>query len=93
MSDIALAYANTDNASQALSFIHRARGIDKGNVNYVYAEAEVYAILGHTDDALKSLRQALEEHYPAQFAAGDEDLHSLNGKPEFAALIKEYSAK
>jgi eukaryotic-like serine/threonine-protein kinase len=91
MTDIALAYANTGNATQALSFIRQARGIDKGGVNSVYAEAEVDAILGHTNDALDSLRQALEKHYPAQFAASDEDLKSLNTTPQFAALMKQYS--
>jgi tetratricopeptide (TPR) repeat protein/predicted Ser/Thr protein kinase len=93
MTDIALAYANNGNATQAFSFIRQARGIDKGNVNYVYAEAEVDAISGHTSEALDCLRQALQKHYPAQFAAGDEDLKNLNGRPEFAAMIKEYSGK
>lgn len=91
MTDIALAYANTGNPSQALSFIHQARGIDKSNVNYLYAEAEVDAILGHTNDALDSLRQALEKHYPARFAASDEDLRNLDTTPQFTGLIREYS--
>jgi eukaryotic-like serine/threonine-protein kinase len=93
MTDVALAYANTGNANQALTFIRRARAIDGTNVNYLYAQAEVDAMLGHTNDALDSLRQALEKHYPAQFAEGDEDLKSLKASPQFAAMIKEYSTK
>jgi hypothetical protein len=42
---------------------------------------------------LKLLREAFEKHYPAEFAAGDEDLKNLNGNPEFASLIKQYSQK
>jgi eukaryotic-like serine/threonine-protein kinase len=93
MSDIALAYAKSGNAAEALSFIRQARGIDKDNVSYVYAEAEVNAILGRTSAALNSLRMALEKHYPAEYAVGDEDLKSLNGEPEFAALIKQYTTR
>lgn len=91
MSDIALAYAKTGNATEALNFIRQARGIDKGNVSYIYAQAEISAILGHTADALSCLRQALEKHYPAEYAAGDEDLKNLNGQPEFKSLLKQYA--
>ncbi|MGH9717950.1 MAG: protein kinase domain-containing protein [Candidatus Acidiferrales bacterium] len=92
MVDIALSYAKTGNASQALSFIRQARGIDKGNVDYIYAEAEIDATLGRTSDALSCLREALVKHYPAQYAAGDEDLKNLNGNPSFTLLINQYSS-
>ncbi len=92
MSDIALSYAKTGSAPQALDFIRQARGIDKGNVSYVYAQAEIDAILGRKSDALSTLREALEKHYPAEYAAGDEDLKSLTADPEFTVLIKQYSA-
>ncbi|HTU32304.1 MAG TPA: tetratricopeptide repeat protein [Candidatus Acidoferrum sp.] len=93
MVDIGLSYAKTGNASQALKFIRQARSIDKTNVDYIYAEAQVYAILKQIPEALKSLREALERHYPAEFAAGDDDLKNLNGNSEFAQLIKEHSGK
>jgi serine/threonine protein kinase/tetratricopeptide (TPR) repeat protein/TolB-like protein len=90
MSDIALAYANTGNATEALNFIRQARGVDKENVSYVYAQAEISAILGHNGDAMSYLREALEKHYPAEYAAGDADLKTLSGEPEFRALIQQY---
>ncbi len=93
MVDIALSYAKTGNAAEALSFIRQARGIDKGNVNYIYAEAEIDATLGRATDALSCLRDALEKHYPAEYAAGDEDLKNLAGNPQFTLLIKQYSNK
>jgi len=92
MVDIALCYAKTGNATQALTFIRQARAIDKGNVNYIYAEAEIDATLGKTELALNNLHEALEKHYPAEYAAGDEDLKNLNADPEFKALLKEYSS-
>jgi tetratricopeptide (TPR) repeat protein/TolB-like protein len=93
MGEVALAYAKTGNAPEAQKFIRQARGIDKNNVNYIYYEAQIDAVLGRSAEALKVLREALEKHYPAEFAAGDEDLKNLNGNPEFTNLIKQYSQK
>jgi eukaryotic-like serine/threonine-protein kinase len=93
MAEIALAYAKIGNAQEAMSSIRRALAIDHNNVDCMYTEAEIEAILGHTNDALKALRAALEKHYPADYAEGDPDLASLQGNPEFAELIKKYSAK
>ena len=46
MTQMAISYAKTGNANEADSFIRRARAIDKGNVNYIYNEAQINAILG-----------------------------------------------
>ncbi|HVA72693.1 MAG TPA: tetratricopeptide repeat protein [Candidatus Limnocylindrales bacterium] len=93
MAQIALSYAKIGNAQQAQAFIRRARGIDKNNVEYMYDEAEVNALLGRQDDALKALRAAFEKHYPAEYAAGDPELENLQKNPEFGTLIKEYARK
>lgn len=93
MSELALSYANLGNSQQAETFIKRARAIDKNSVDYIYSEAEVFALLGRTDDALKALKDALEKHYPAESAEQDVELDSLRENPEFAALIKEYIGK
>ncbi len=90
---IALCYAGMGNASDAEKFIRQARGIDKNNVNYIYYEAEISALVGRSSEALKSLQEALEKHYPAEYAAGDLDLASLSGDPKFTSLIKQYSEK
>jgi tetratricopeptide (TPR) repeat protein len=90
---MALSYAKIGNAQEAQNFIRQARGIDKNNVSYIYYEGEIDALLGRSAESLKVLREAFEKHYPAEFAAGDEDLGSLRDNPEFANLIKEYSQK
>jgi len=92
MDDIALSYAKIGDSNKAGSFIRRARAIDKNNVNYIYATAQINAILGRKSDALKALQESLEKHYPAEYAAGDADLESLRGDPQFMELIKKYSA-
>jgi tetratricopeptide (TPR) repeat protein/TolB-like protein/predicted Ser/Thr protein kinase len=91
--EIALAYAKIGNAPEAQKFIRQARGIDKNNVDYIYYEAQIDAVLGRSAEALKLLREAFEKHYSAEYAAGDEDLKNLNGNPEFTSLIKQYSQK
>jgi eukaryotic-like serine/threonine-protein kinase len=93
LSEIALSYAKIGKAPEAQKFIRQARGIDKSNVSYIYVEAQIDALLGRSAESLKLLREALEKHYPADFAAGDEDLKNLNGNAEFTNLIKQYSEK
>jgi eukaryotic-like serine/threonine-protein kinase len=93
MAEIALAYAKTGNAQEAQNLIKRVRTIDKNNVNYIYEEAVIDALLGRTADALKVLEEALQKHYPADFVAGDPDLGSLQKNPEFLSLIKRYAEK
>ena len=93
MVDMALSYAKVGNAREAQNFIREARGIDKNNVSYIYAEAQTDALLGRSAEALKVLREAFEKHYPTEFAAGDEDLRSLNSNTEFTSLIRRYSEK
>jgi eukaryotic-like serine/threonine-protein kinase len=93
MAQMALSYAKIGNVQQAESFIRRVRAIDKNNVSYIYDEAEIDAWSGQTTQALVSLREAFEKHYPAEYAAGDPELESLRNNPEFAHLIKQYSAK
>jgi eukaryotic-like serine/threonine-protein kinase len=93
MAQIALSYAKTGNAAQANDFIKRARAIDATNVNYMYDDAEIKALVGRPSEALHVLQQALEAHYPAEFADGDPELSSIKQDPAFRALIKKYAAK
>jgi serine/threonine protein kinase/tetratricopeptide (TPR) repeat protein len=93
MSEIALCYANLGDSQKAETFIKRAQTIDKKNVQYVYIQAEIYALTGKTTDALKVLQDSLERHFPAESADRDVTLDSLRANPEFGALIKKYAAK
>jgi tetratricopeptide (TPR) repeat protein len=93
MSEIALSYAKIGKAPEAQKLIRQARGIDKSSVSYIYAEAQIDALLGRSSESLKLLREALEKHFPAEAAATDSDLDSLHSSPEFNDLIKKYSAK
>lgn len=89
---IALAYAKIGKAREADDFMARARAIDKKNVTYIYDQARLNALLGRNKEALKSLREAMENHYPCQYVAGDPDLSSLQNTDEFKALVAKCSA-
>jgi serine/threonine protein kinase/tetratricopeptide (TPR) repeat protein/TolB-like protein len=96
MSEMALSYAKIGNASEARKFIQQARGIDKNNVSYIYYQADIEALLGAPDAAMTALREALQKHYPAEYAADDQDLQNLRGpktNQEFTSLIQQYSKK
>lgn len=93
MAQMALSYAKIGDAEQADRFIGRARSINNSNVDYIYFEAEINAILNRPTVALKALREAFEKHYPAEFAGGEPDLQNLQKNPEFTALLKQYAEK
>ncbi len=93
MAQIAIAYAKIGNGAQAEDYIKRARAIDKNNVNYIYTDALILAVLGKTNESLKALQEALKKHYPADYAAAEPDLQILKSNPQFAALLKQYSRK
>lgn len=92
MAQIALSYAKIGNAQQAHVFIGHARTIAENNVDYIYDEAEIDAILNRQDDALRVLREAFEKHYPPGYASDDPEFENLRNNPKFAALIKQFSA-
>lgn len=93
MAQVALSYAKTGNAAQAQEFIKRARAADPSNVNYIYDDAEILTLSGKPAEGLNALQEALEKHYPAEFASGDPELSTLQKDPRFTALIKKYSTK
>lgn len=93
MAQIALSYAKIGNAQQADAFIGRARSLARNNVDYIYDQAEIEAILDRQDSALTALREAFEKHYPVDYASGDQELENLQNNPKFVALIKQFSSK
>jgi tetratricopeptide (TPR) repeat protein len=93
MAQIALSYAKTGDSKQASDFLRRARTIDKENVEYIYDEAMIDALANRTADAFKSLEEALQKNYPAEAAAGDPELGSIQRDPRFNTLIQKYSKK
>ena len=91
MGSLALYYAKKGDSRQAEDFIRRARTINPADLNLIYQEAVVYAVNNSTDQALKSLREALKKGYSLKEAMSDPELGSLQSRPEFSKLVKEFS--
>jgi tetratricopeptide (TPR) repeat protein len=83
MGDLGLLYAKKGDAENALQYTNQARAISPDDVYLIYSEAMVKTMIGKPEDALKSLRLALEKGYPAQEAWNDPELQKLQALPQF----------
>ena len=92
LSSLALYYAKKGDAARASDFIRRARSIDKANVDFMYSQAVVDTLAGRNQDAIRSLRAALEKGYGLTNALGDPELTKLAALPEFKRLEADFSS-
>jgi hypothetical protein len=93
MGDVAVYYAKKGDARNALQYIQQARSINAEDLQLMYWEVVVRALVGKPEDALKPLRLALQKGYPAQEAWNDPELQKLQALPQFARLVKEFTPK
>jgi eukaryotic-like serine/threonine-protein kinase len=93
MGDLALYYAKKGDAHNAQQYIQQARTITPDEVYLIYSDAVVKALAGKPEDALRTLRLALEKGYPAQEAWNDPELQKLQALPQFSQLVNEFSKK
>jgi eukaryotic-like serine/threonine-protein kinase len=93
MGSLAVYFAKKGDSTQALQFIGRARSIDPTNNQLMYYEAEVQALANRPQEALKSLKEAFQKGYSPEDARNDPELKSLEGRPEFDKLLKEFGGK
>jgi len=93
MGDLGLLYAKKGDAANALQYTSQARSISPDDVQLMYSEAQVKTLIGKPEEALKSLRLALEKGYSAQEAWSDPELQKLQALPQFSQLVKQYTKK
>jgi serine/threonine-protein kinase len=91
LGNLAISYAKQGKTKEALDPIARARQIDAKNNGLMYDEATVDAIAGKTDEALASLKLALENGYSLEEAKIDPELKQLRATPGFAKLLLDIS--
>jgi len=92
MASLAMYYAKKGQPDRGMEFIARARKISHNDGQLIYVQALVENLANKPTDALRDLEQALSKGYPAKAVDTDPDLASLKSQPEFAAMIKKYSA-
>jgi serine/threonine protein kinase/Flp pilus assembly protein TadD len=93
MGDLGLLYAKKGDAANALQYTQQARAINSDDLQLMYSEVQVKTLIGKPEDALKSLRQALEKGYSAQEAGNDPELQKLQALPQFSQLVNQFSKK
>jgi serine/threonine protein kinase/tetratricopeptide (TPR) repeat protein len=93
MGDLGLLYAKKGDAANALQYTQQARAISSDDVQLMYSEAQVKTLIGSPEDALKSLRLALQKGYAAQEAWNDPELQKLQALPQFSQLVNEFTKK
>ena len=91
MGDIAAYYAKKGDSKRAMDFIQRARAIDSKDLELLHIQATVENLAGKPADAMKTLKTAVSQGYPAKDVASDPEFQNLKDRPDFQALIKEYS--
>src|SRR5208282_5082594 len=87
MGDLGLLYAKKGDAANALQYTNQARAISPADVQLMYSEAQVKTLIGQPEEALKSLRMALEKGYAAQEAWNDPEFQKLQALPQFSQLV------
>jgi eukaryotic-like serine/threonine-protein kinase len=93
MGDLGLLYAKKGDTANAQQYIQQARAISPNDLQLMYSEAQVKTLIGKPEEALKSLRQALEKGYATQEAWNDPELQKLQALPQFSQLVNKFSKK
>lgn len=84
--NLALYYAKKGNATQARKFMADARAIEATNVDLIYSEAVMCALLNDVACAITNLAQALKEGYTIPLVESDPDLRSVRSDERYQAL-------
>jgi tetratricopeptide (TPR) repeat protein len=93
MGDLGVLYAKKGDATNALQYTNQARAIKPDDLQLMYSEAQVKALIGKPEEALTSLKLALEKGWPAQEAWNDPELQKLQALPQFSQLMTQFSKK
>ena len=72
---------------EALGAIDRAASAEPHNVELMYQQAVIYALLDRSDEAISKLKRAIESGYSRSEAQRDPDLDSLRARPDYHQLF------
>jgi len=79
--------AKLGRSQEALSGIEQAVSSEPHNVELMYQQAVVYALVGRADDAIAHLQRAIANGYSRSEAQRDPDLNLLRTAPGYRALF------
>jgi tetratricopeptide (TPR) repeat protein len=87
LGDIGLLYAKLGDQAQAVQYIQRARAKSPEDLNLIYAEAQVYVLLGQLSNAMLAFREAVAKGYGRAEIWKDPENAKMRSLPEFVKLV------
>jgi tetratricopeptide (TPR) repeat protein len=97
MGSLGLYFAKKGDVGQAMEFMKRARGLDPSSVELILSSAEVHALGNRPEEAMtdlqKGLKQGLTQGLTTASVETDPDLDSLRNRPDYQALMNQYTPK
>ncbi|HSF23268.1 MAG TPA: tetratricopeptide repeat protein, partial [Blastocatellia bacterium] len=87
LGQLALYRAKLGTFDEAMRLIEQATTLEPRNTTLRYRQAVVCALTGDLEQAIQSLKLALDSGYSRAEAARNPDLECLRGKPEYEALF------
>ncbi len=93
LGDIGLLYAKFGDQAQAVHYARMARAKAPSDVQLMYSEGQVYALLGQPVKAIPAYRQAIAKGYSRKEVWNDPENAKLQSFPEFVKLVKSGTSK
>jgi len=93
LGDIGLLYAKIGDQAQAVQYTRLARAKSPSDVQLMYSEGQVYALLGQPTKAIAAYRQAIAKGYKRGEIWNDPENAKMQSLPEFVKLVKSGSSK
>jgi tetratricopeptide (TPR) repeat protein len=93
LSDIGLLSAKMGDKAQAVQYTRLARSKAPSDVEIMYVEGQVYALLDQPSKAITAYSQAVAKGYKREELWNDPENAKLQSLPEFVKLVKSGTAK
>jgi serine/threonine protein kinase/Flp pilus assembly protein TadD len=93
LGDIGLLYAKMGDQTQAVQYTRMARSKAPSDVQLMYSEGQVYALLDQPSKAITAYSQAVAKGYKREELWNDPENAKLQSVPEFVKLVKSGASK
>jgi eukaryotic-like serine/threonine-protein kinase len=93
LGQMALYYAKSGDLNKGRELLQRAKSISPGEFSLYYEAATLETIADRPTQAVAELKTAMQKGQPTSDVEADPEFASLRTRPDYQALIKEYSRK
>jgi tetratricopeptide (TPR) repeat protein/predicted Ser/Thr protein kinase len=93
LGEMALYYAKSGDLGKARELLQRAKSISSGDFELYLEGATLETIANRPAEAVAELAKAMQKGQPAADVESDPEFAALRGRPDYQALIKQYSQR